>query len=110
MSDPVRPVAPREDELQQLRRILEAFKAGTVAPPISNGPGKHQRAADRREVETIHKTLNVVLAEIDRLLAVSPVPWAGSGAGAGEMTKDLSRGGNQAAVGHLQSSAKTATR
>jgi hypothetical protein len=36
----------------------------------------HRRAAEIREVETIHKTLNVVLAEIDKLAPSVPVPAA----------------------------------
>jgi hypothetical protein len=58
------------ERLRALRDTIVRFKEGTPpAPPIHNGPGKHRRAAERREVETIQKTLNVVLAEIDQGLA-----------------------------------------
>ena len=55
--------------IQQLRQIMVDFKDGTQAEPPRNGPGKHQRAAERREVDTIHKTLNVVIGKIDELVA-----------------------------------------
>lgn len=46
---------PVSEELNNLRAIIVDFKEGTVG-------------GNRREVETIQKTLNVVLAEIDRQL------------------------------------------
>jgi hypothetical protein len=65
--------------VEQLREKIVAFKDGTQvrSRPRGNGPGKHRYAAEVREVETIQKTLNVVLAELDQLaasLAVVPSP------------------------------------
>jgi hypothetical protein len=57
--------------VEQLREKIVAFKDGTQvrSRPRGNGPGKHRYAAEVREVETIQKTLNVVLAELDQLAA-----------------------------------------
>lgn len=52
-------VPPPQNSLEQLREMIEAFKVGTVVQGRSK--------SERFEVETIQKTLNVVLAEIDRL-------------------------------------------
>ena len=62
--------------VKALRIVIEEFKRGTVAKPNRRGSGMHRRAAEIREVETIHKTLNVVLAEIDKLAPSVPVPAA----------------------------------
>src|SRR5690242_155287 len=64
--------------LTKLRDKIVAYQQGTqiakVTPAVANGPGKHRRAAERREVETIQKTLSVVLAEIDAALADAQEP------------------------------------
>jgi len=49
------------EELKNLREIIVDFKEGTVG-------------GNRREVETIQKTLNVVLHEIDRQLLAGATP------------------------------------
>jgi len=57
--------SPARPQLEQLRKVIVAFKDGT-------------RGGNKREVETIIKTLSVVLAEIDRLSgASSTAPPAG---------------------------------
>ena len=55
----------RETALQRLRERIVELREGTQP--------REPRGRDRREVETIHKTLNVVIGEIDKLLAVPPV-------------------------------------
>lgn len=63
--------------LTSFRALLVDFKEGTVvqSKPRGSGPGKHRHAAEVREVATIQKTLNVVIAEFDKALtAGSRIP------------------------------------
>ncbi len=66
-------LAAAPSPLETLRSKIVEFQAGTnVRAEVSNGPGKHRRAAERREVETIQRTLAVVLFELDALLPLPP--------------------------------------
>jgi len=65
------------DKLKQLRnRIVELYNGTQPRDVNHRGPGMHKRAQEIREVDTIHKTLNVVLSEIDALLTDPPAPEA----------------------------------
>ena len=63
--------SPPTEPLSVLRAIVYDYQQGALdrMPSTTNGSGKHKRAAERRELQTIAKTLNVVLGEIDKLAA-----------------------------------------
>lgn len=55
--------------LDQLRATIQEFKDGTPKPRRMDLTGLPQREAENIELAAIHKTLNVVLAEIEKLAA-----------------------------------------
>jgi hypothetical protein len=73
MPDPVRPVAPRED-------VIKSAEALILGLSFAAERGQ-SRPLTVQECEEILQALS---------LAVSPVPWAGSGSG--EEDQDLTRG------------------